>query len=377
MIKLIEWLLDPTGYPFWILIILVIAGAIAILSRPFSTYVKFVYPNAKFEAMGNPYVLEKNLSNVAESKTLNDLKENLNSFKDYNIQGSSTYEIQKSIDDSFYKTIEMMRTDSSKKMQEFYNAYLEKIDMYYVKKELRNKLKNDKVDENSIEQAILSSTKKLLYNIKETERAKLSDVLLDFGFHEDIAKELTNQEIDYMEIDNEIDRYIINRFIKVRVPYKCEKGKNDFIKTYLDIYNIKFLLRCKQLGFDKKTCMKYFNGEGKELAPWKYEELAELDGVAQVINGLQGTSYYNILKDSIEEYNKEKTVQILENKLDRLFLNLIKQISTQNYSTIGPTLRFLIFKEYEIQNLKVIAKGVAEGLSAEFTKKFLVMEGEA
>ena len=372
---MIESLFDPTSYPFWILILVTIAGVIAILSRPFSTYVKFVYPNAKYEAMGNPYVMEKNLNSIVESKTLNDFKENLNTSKDYKITGESPYDVQKSLDESFYQTIEMMKKDSSKKMQKFYNIYLEKIDMYLVKKELRNKLRNNKVDEKSIEQAILPTTKKLLFNIKETEKEKLAELLLDFGFHEDIAKELKNQEIDYIEIDNEVDKYTINRFVKIEVPYKCEQGKNDFIKTYLDIYNIKHLLRCKQLGFDKNSCMKYFNGEGREIAPWKYEELAEMDGVGQIISGLEGTSYYNILKDSIENYNREKTVQILENKLDCLFLKLIKEISTKNYVTIGPTIRFLVFKEYETQNLKVIAKGIAENLSAELTKKFLVMEG--
>jgi len=370
---MLEELFNPAGYPFWILIITIIAGTIAIISRPFSTYVKFVYPNAKYEAMGNSYVTEKNLSSLVESKNLADFKENLNSLKDYKIGGETTYDIQKSLDGLFYQTIEMMKKDGSKKMYDFYNTYIEKIDMYLIKKELRNKLKNNEVDEKSIESAILPTTKKLLYNIKNKEN--LSQILLDFGFHKDIAKELANQKIDYMEIDNEIDKYIINKFIKVKVPYKCEQGKNNFIKTYLDIYNIKFLLRCKQLGFNKETCMKYFNGEGREIAKWKYKQLTEMDGVGQVISGLEGTSYYEILKNSIEEYNKEKTVQILENRLDTLFLKILKDISTQNYTTIGPTLRFLVSKEYEIQNLKVIAKGVAENLSKDLIKKFLILEG--
>lgn len=372
---MIESIFNPASYPFWMIIIITIAGAIVILSRPFSTYVKFVYPNAKYEAMGNPYVIEKKLDSIVESKNLNDFKENLNASKDYKITGDTPYDVQKSLDESFYQTIEMMKKDSSNKMQKFYDNYLEKIDMYLVKKELRNKLRNNKVDEKSIEQAILPKTKKLLFNIKEREKEKLAELLLDFGFHEDISKELKNQDMDYIKIENEADKYIINRFFKVKVPYKCEQGKNDFIKTLLDIYNIKHILRCKQFGFDKKSCMKYFNGEGREIAPWKYEELAEMDGVGQVISGLEGTSYYNILKDSIEDYNQEKTVQILENKLDSLFLKLIKEISTKNYVTIGPTIRFLVFKEYETQNLKVIAKGISENLSAELTKKFLVMEG--
>lgn len=372
---MLEELFNPAGYPFWILIIAVIAGAIAILSRPFSTYVKFVYPNAKYESMGNPYVTEKKLSSLVESKTLSDFREILKNSKDFKIKGESSYDVQKSLDESFYQTIEMMKKDSSKKMDNFFDIYLEKIDMYLVKKELRNKLKNGEVNDKSIEQAIRSSTKKLLYNIKETERKDLGEMLLDFGFHEDMAKELSNEKIDYMETDNEVDKYIINKFIDVKVPYKCGEGKEKFIKTYLDIYNIKHLLRCKQLGFGKENCMKYYNGEGREIAKWKYAELSELDGVAQVINQLEGTSYYNTLKDSIEEYNREKTVQILENRLDNLFLDLIKEISLKNYSTIGPSLRFLIFKEYEIQNLKVIAKGIAEDLSKDFTKKFLVREG--
>ena len=194
MIKLIEWLFNPAGYPFWIIIIITIAGAIAILSRPFSTYVKFVYPNAKYEAMGNPYVIEKKLDSIVESKNLNDFKENLNTSKDYKIKGENSYDVQKSLDESFYQTIKMMKKDSSKKMQKFYDNYLEKIDMYLVKKELRNKLRNNKVDEKSIEQAILPKTKKLLFNIKETEKEKLVKLLIDFGFHEDIAKELKNQD---------------------------------------------------------------------------------------------------------------------------------------------------------------------------------------
>ena len=56
-----EILLDPQHLPFWILVLGILAGAIAIISRPFSTYVRFVYPNAKFESIGNPFLNEKNL----------------------------------------------------------------------------------------------------------------------------------------------------------------------------------------------------------------------------------------------------------------------------------------------------------------------------
>jgi len=35
-----------------------------LIARPFLTHVIFAYPNALFEAMGNPYINEKNLGEL-------------------------------------------------------------------------------------------------------------------------------------------------------------------------------------------------------------------------------------------------------------------------------------------------------------------------
>jgi V/A-type H+-transporting ATPase subunit C len=80
------------------------------------------------------------------------------------------------------------------------------------------------------------------------------------------------------------------------------------------------------------------------------------------------------LDEKKETYIKEGSVQIFENTLDRLFLKHIKDISLQDYSTLGPTLRFLVSKEYEIQNLKVIVKGLDEHVSTDAINRFIVTE---
>ena len=158
------------------------------------------------------------------------------------------------------------------------------------------------------------------------------------------------------------------------MPYKCEQGKRRFVKTLTDIINIKNVLRAKQLGYDEESCKKLFIGEGREIPPWKYNELSELESVSQIINSLEGTSYYDALKDTIEIYNKEQSVQVLETALDSLLLKHVRDISTQNYISIGPTIRFLVSKEFEIRNLKIITKGVSENISPDVIKTFLVKE---
>jgi V/A-type H+-transporting ATPase subunit C len=290
------------------------------------------------------------------------------------VEGETSNELQESLDKSFLMTVEMMKKDSSKKMNEFYNTYLEKIDVYLVKNVLKNKLLEKTSDETIISRAILPSTKELLQNIINAKKEDLQSILKTYGFSEETVDSISDKDTEFLLLDSSIDKYVMKRFKTVKVPYKCEQAKQKFVKTMIDIQNIKNVLRAKQLDYDEQSCMKLSLGDGREIASWKYKEITEADSVSQVISSLEGTSYYNELKDAIEQYNKEQSVQVLENALDRNFLKQMKDISTQNYVTIGPTIRFLVSKEFEIKNLKIVAKGVDEHLSSELIKGFLIKE---
>ena len=371
---MLDLIFDPYNYPFWVIIAAILVGIFGLISRPFLTYVMFAYPNAKFEAMGNPYITEKELNRIVDSKDLSSFKDVLNSSKDYELSGDNAKEIQQSLDDNLIRTIEMMRKDSSKKMNGFFNTYIEKLDIYLIKHAIKNKLENKKIDEKEIEKAILPETKKILQGIKESEKQNMNEHLRKYGFEKEIIEAVSNEPPDYLIIDTTIDKYIIEKFKQIKVAYKCEKAKQKFVNTITDVFNIKNILRAKQLGYDKESCMKLFLGEGQIIAPWKFKAMTELESVPQVISSLEGLSYYDSLKNVIEDYNKEKSVQILENALDSHLLKLVEDISTQNFVTIGPTIRFIVSKEIEIKNLKIIAKSISEGLSPELTKNFLIKE---
>jgi len=149
-------------------------------------------------------------------------------------------------------------------------------------------------------------------------------------------------------------------------------AKQDYLLRLIDIKNLKNILRAKNLNYNEEYSNNLFLGEGKEISEWKFKELSQLNDVYQILNGIEGTSYYNFLKDSIELYNKEKSTQIFEKLLDEFYLERIKEISIQNYTNIGPILRFLISKEYEIMNLKIIAKGIDEKINTEIISNLLV-----
>ena len=193
-------------------------------------------------------------------------------------------------------------------------------------------------------------------------------------FPDYIVKLFSEKEISPIKIDYVFDKYFIERFKQLKVPFKCDQAKNQFVKTLIDISNIKNVLRAKKLGYVKEDYSSLFIGDGLEIASWKFNEIVEAEEVPEVISSLEGTSYFASLKDSVERFTKEGTVQVLENALDSQFLLLVKNLSLKNYGTIGPTLRFIISKEFEIRNLKIISKGISENLSSDIMKKWFVLE---
>jgi len=366
-------LFDPYNYPFWVLILSILSLVAYVIGRPFSTYMKFVYPNAKVEAMGNPFIGEQELDSIIDNDDIVAFKETINTLRDYNVQGEDIYSIQKSLDNTFIEIIEMMKQDHSKKMSAFFNTYLEKFDIYLLKNELK-KIVTGRQKEVNVERALLPKTKKFLEKIKGSEQKELPSLLESYGFTKDVIATLTKEDIDLITFDITLDTYILSRLQQVRVPYKCEAAKQSYIRSLLDTINIKNILRAKQLAFETDFCKQLFIGEGSEIAQWKFEELADIEQVAQVISALEGTSYFDPLKDAIEAYNKEPSVQVFETALDRHLLQLVKNISLSNYVTLGPTIRFLVSKEFEIKNLKIIVKGIHEHISADIIKKLLIWE---
>jgi V/A-type H+-transporting ATPase subunit C len=371
---LFEENLNPSSYFFWILLLTIISLIIIYVIRSFSTYFKFVYPNAKYEAIGNPYTTEKELNKIVESKDITSFKDLIKKSINYEVNGNTISEIQQSLDKHYIQTIEMMRKDSSKKMNDFFDLYIEKFDTFLIKNVIKKKLYNEEIDEKIIEYAIKQKTKKLLSRLIDSKKDEIPTILKNHDYTEEILNIISNEKVNFLSLDIALDKNFINKFKQLKVPRKCEIAKQKFVNYLIDTTNIKNVLRAKHIGYSKETCYNLFLGEGQELADWRFKQICESNSVADLVTSIVGTSYYNTLKDFLEYYNKEKSVQILENALDIQFLKLLRDLSVENYITIGPTLRFIVLKEFEIKNLKIVAKGIYEGLPIDLIKKFVIME---
>ncbi|MEM0466815.1 MAG: V-type ATPase subunit [Candidatus Thermoplasmatota archaeon] len=369
-----DWLTNPYHITFWIPICGGISLVVFLIARPLSTYMKFIYPTAKYEAIGNPFILQKELDSILELSTVSEFKEKINQKKDYVLQGDSSGEIQKSLDSHVLRTLDMMKKDSSKKMQAFFDTYRKKYDLFFVKNELKKKLLGIS-SQNISNESLLPWAQRLLQDIYDTSPEKYPELLESYGFNQAEVLNLKANLQDVFLIDAFFDAYFLRELYQVKVPYKCDSAKRELVQTLIDIYTIKHVLRAKHLGYDHIFCKKLYLGPGREIAPWKFTELIEQSTVSHVLHALEGTSYYTFITKQVDLSDVENSLQKIENILDIYLLQRMKELSMKNYINIGPTIRFLISKEFEIQNLKIICKGINENVSKETIKKFLITEG--
>lgn len=314
---------------------------------------KFAYPNAKFSAIPISFLKEKELARLLESKNLEDFKNNVIS-KDFIIEGENIKEMQKSIDKSLAKIILMAKNDSPKKVKDFYDAYLKKIDADALKNAIKNAIENQEIEQYAFSDEI----KKIIRELKKAEKEEIEAILKKYGYN-------ISLDMKFEEIEREIDKKIIKDLMEVPLPSSCNKAREKFIEVFIDILNLKTLLRGKY--YNLKNIERSIIEGGWEITEWQIKELLKIDSIPEIVSLLEGTSYMPYLRQAITDFEKEGVIA-LEKALDKYLIDAVGDIANENPLSIGPGIRFIVEKEFEARNLKAIVKAIGEEMREEAWK---------
>jgi len=312
---------------------------------------KFSYANARFSAIEPIFLREKEIERLLDCKNLEEFKNSIIS-KDFVLYGNTAREIQESIDECHRKIIMMAMNDSPKNVREFYKLWLKRLEIEKLKYAIEKKMHGEEFEIKVFDEEI----KEMVEEIKRGEERKLREIF-NVSF-----------EMPFEEIEREIDKKIINELLNLRLPRYSRKAKDKFMRMWIDIMNIKSILRGKYYGLE--DIEKNIIAGGWELPDWQIERLIKIDSISEIISLLEGTSYYPPLKDAIVDFEKEGVI-VFERVLDKHLLNISNLIADENPIAIGPGIRFLIEKEFEVRNLKAIAKSIEEKM--EDAKKIMVI----
>lgn len=315
----------------------------------------FTYPNAKFNAIGSPYIEKKGLTPLVNSDTLDQYTGSITG--DFAVEGETVGEVQRSIDRSLARMVEMAQKDSPDNVASFYQAYLQKLDARAVKEAVKAVMHNESPGER---QAHSTWGTSLLQALHKADREHLLDALSAHGMHE--VRELVADEAAPSAIEYAVDRYLIDRLRTAELPKPTRHTRDVFVKRLIDVMNLKAIFRAKYYHVADIEAMLF--GEGRELAGWTLEHMLKIDSIPEIVSLLEGTAYIDALRNAIPRY-EEEGVGALEMALDSQLLDIVAGLARDDSMGLGAGIRFVVEKEYEARNLKVIAKGVAEGLPQE------------
>ena len=147
----------------------------------------------------------------------------------------------------------------------------------------------------------------------------------------------------------------------------------DFFSVLADIQNVRTLLRAKHTGRDPREVSLCLVPGGSEIPSWRLVQLNEMMSVPDIVRQLSGTRFDPALSPHIRNYPSPDGMLLFDMALDRLKLDSLSRLSLDYYHAGGPVLWYLVAKEYELRNIRIILSGLDEGIKPELITRMLVL----
>ena len=170
------------------------------------------------------------------------------------------------------------------------------------------------------------------------------------------------------DIENNLDKMYYSGLVKAGVS--CgDKFFQKFIRTEIDLKNLKTLFRMKRAGMEREEIIKLLVPGGMELKETQLSRLASLP-FPEFVRALEEFSYWEAIGDIS---NDLASLINIETRLDKFGLLYATRISYYYPLSILPVLDYIVSKKLEIDNLRIIVRGKETMLSEDVIKAHLVM----
>lgn len=105
---------------------------------------------------------------------------------------------------------------------------------------------------------------------------------------------------------------------------------------------------------------------------WRLVQMNEMMSVPDLLRQLSGTGYDSVLSPVLRTYPSTDTMLRMDMALDQYLLNTISRLGLTYYHTGGPLLWYLVAKEFELRNIRIILLGLYDGFSADKITPMLI-----
>ncbi len=321
----------------------------------------YMGPNATIFAIGAKYTEKDNIEKLLSYTNINEVIADIEK-EGYVVEDLRNYDIQ--LETSMLKmmkrVLEMLPDDG----KSFAEAYMLKYDANIVKRVLRAKyakVPKARIYENVYEGRYI--TKMIIQHMVEATNMEDAVTALDVTPFAPVIQ-VWNETNDLYKVEIAIDKIVLANLINSKriLDENAMEPANIFLSVFVDIYNIKTVVRAKNAEIEDISDLIVEGGY--ELSDWKVKSMANARSLDEALSYLEGTSYAH-LRDINDPFK-------IELELDRFLLKKVNEIGLTFSTTAGPLIMFLVSKDFEVRNLKAILKGYMENISKEKIREILV-----
>ena len=249
--------------------------------------------------------------------------------------------------------------------------YLRNYDVWNIKTLLRGKYYNASADE--IKEAFVSAGQLSYTFLSELAgKQSYSEIIsvLEGTVYYPILKEYDGTNLS--DIENRLDKMYYTGLFNVIGESKSKDRKlfAKFIRTEIDIKNIKTLFRLKKAGVSQDEIVDLIIDGGLELSTNNIQKLLPLS-YDDFIQALDQYSFWDSISDAVNS-DTDSLINV-ETQLIKHSLKSASSFSHVYPLSIVPIMDYIISKRNEVNNLRIITRGKAANLSDEIIKNQLVI----
>ncbi len=173
---------------------------------------------------------------------------------------------------------------------------------------------------------------------------------------------------DLAETENALDRLYYSNLIEA-VTATGNHLFLKFLKTEIDLKNLKMLFRMKRAEMERDEILKLLIPGGMELKGSDLSRLAALP-LSEFVRALEDYSYWSAISDISNDLT---SLINIETRLDKYGLLYASRISHYYPLSILPILDYIVSKKLEVDNIRIIVRGKETNLPEDIIRAHLVM----
>ncbi len=174
-------------------------------------------------------------------------------------------------------------------------------------------------------------------------------------------------------VEDYFDKYYYGRLLESIDPSSVPKRLfQDYVRRTIDIVNLKTILKLKVEGINGEDVLKYVIPGGKQIDKKLATQLANAETIQAMSNDMTQLDMYDYIKDALETCNGNTLKDIVVG-IKNYEMNMSKKLSHSSPLSVIPVIDFMIHKEKEVANIRIIARGIESGLDRDIIKGLLVI----